>query len=155
MSTILIAADGSKASQAASRLGLEIAQATGDEVVFIAVWAMIRSGFGVPYTYLEDTWLEAEKDRAEEVLAAAKARAATLGIQVETMLVEGSAAYEICKAAKERDARMIVIGSHGWGALRGFMYGSVVAEVLKTAPCPVLSGAPSTRDPLDPEQNAI
>ncbi len=108
----------------------------------------------MPYTYLEDTWLEAEKDRAEEVLAASKARAATLGIQAETMLVEGSAAYEICKAAEERDARMIVIGSHGWGALRGFMYGSVVAEVLRRAPCPVLSGAPASRDLIDPEKTA-
>ena len=76
MSTILIATDGSEASEAASRLGLDIAKAIGDNVVFIAVWAMIRSGFGVPYSYLEDTWLEAEKDRAEEVLAASKEDAA-------------------------------------------------------------------------------
>jgi nucleotide-binding universal stress UspA family protein len=151
VSTILIATDGSEASEAASRLGLEIAKATGDEVVFIAVWAMIRSGFGVPYAYLEDTWLEAERDRAEQVLAASKEHAATLGIEAETMLVEGSAAYEICRAARERHARMIVIGSHGWGGLRALMNGSVVAAVQRSAPCPVLSGAPASRDPLDPE----
>ena len=133
---ILIATDGSKASEAASRLGLEIAKATGDEVVFIAVWAMIRSGFGVPYAQLKDTWLEAEKDRAVEVLAAAQALAETFGLQAETMLVEGSPAYEICRAAEQRDARMIVIGSHGWGGLRGFMYGSVVAAVPEIGPVP-------------------
>ena len=154
MSTILIATDGSKASQAASTLGLEIAEATGDEVVFIAVWAMIRSGFGVPYSHLKDTWLEAEKDRAEEVLASSQALAATFGIQAETMLVEGAPAYEICRAAEARDARMIVIGSHGWGGLVGFMYGSVVAAVLRSAPCPVLCGAPTPRDPLGAEETA-
>jgi nucleotide-binding universal stress UspA family protein len=150
--TILIAVDGSEASEAASKLGLEIAKAIGDEVVFIAVWAMIRSEFGVPYAYLEDTVVDAEKNRADEVLAASNARAATLGIQAETILIEGSAAHEICKAAKERETRMIVIGSHGWGALRGFIYGSVVAEVRRSAPCPVLSGAPASRDLLDPDE---
>lgn len=154
MSTILIATDGSEASDAASRLGLEIAKATEDKVVFIAVWAMIQSGFGVPYTYLKDKWLDAEKDRAEEVLAASKEHAATLGIQAETLLVEGSAAYEICQAAKERNARMLVIGSHGWGSVRAFMYGSVAAAVLRSSPCPVLSGAPASRDPLVPEDIA-
>ena len=151
----MIATDGSEASEAASRLGLDIAKAIGDDVVFIAVWAMIRSGFGVPYTYLEDTWLEAEKDRAEEVLAAAKEDAAALGIEAETVLIEGSAAYEICRVARERHARMIVIGSHGWGGLRAFMYGSVAAAVQRSAPCPVLSGAPASRDPLDPERSSL
>lgn len=150
MSTVLIATDGSEAAETASRLGLEIAKATGDEVIFIAVWAMIQSAFGVPYTYLKDTSLEAEKEGAEQVLAACKEHAATLGINAETLLIEGSAAYEICHAAKERNARMIVIGSHGWGAVRSFMYGSVASAVLRSAPCPVLSGAPATRDRPEP-----
>ena len=105
MSTVSIATDGSEQAATASRLGLEIAKATRDEVIFIAVWAMIRSAFGVPYTYLKDTSLEAEKEGAEQVLAACKEHAATLGINAETLLVEGSAAYEICHAAKQCNAR--------------------------------------------------
>jgi len=33
---------------------------------------------------------------------------------------------------------MIVIGSQGWGALTGALFGSVSAHVLHNAPCPVV-----------------
>jgi nucleotide-binding universal stress UspA family protein len=33
---------------------------------------------------------------------------------------------------------MIVIGAHGWGAVRRLMHGSVSSAVMHDAPCPVL-----------------
>ena len=39
----------------------------------------------------------------------------------------------------ERDgARMIVVGHHGGGTVRGAIMGSVTFKVLHDAPCPVL-----------------
>ena len=40
--------------------------------------------------------------------------------------------------AAERSARMIVLGSHGWGAIKSALYGSTAAGVMRHAPCPVL-----------------
>ena len=57
-------------------------------------------------------------------------------------LVEGSPAEEIAKAAaKNRDA-MIVIGSHGAGALERLVVGSTTEKVLRLAECPVLVTKP-------------
>ena len=40
--------------------------------------------------------------------------------------------------ASEYDAQLIVVGSHGWGAARRFLSGSVSTGLVHSAPCPVL-----------------
>jgi nucleotide-binding universal stress UspA family protein len=50
----------------------------------------------------------------------------------------GAISKEICSAAAQHQARMIVIGAHGWGAVRRLMHGSVSSAVMHDAPCPVL-----------------
>ena len=148
--SILIATDGSRAAGFAAEVGMDIARGTGDDVVFIAVWDMILSGLAVPLAYIDpQPYLEADKRRAEEALAASKDHAARLGFEAETILKEGNPVAEVCRVAAERNVRMIVIGSHGWGAFRGFIHGSVVAGVLRYAPCAVLSGPPESREPFE------
>jgi nucleotide-binding universal stress UspA family protein len=50
----------------------------------------------------------------------------------------GRPAREIVKAARQRRADLIVMGSHGLTGVRKLMLGSVTEEVLKTAAIPVL-----------------
>ena len=142
MSTIVIATDGSQAADSATALGLDVARALGDSVVFIAVWEMIRGEFGTPLPAVDVSYLETERDTGRQVLEAAQQRADALGIPAETVLVQGEAVREICRLADERDARMIVIGAHGWGPFRSMIRGSVAAGVLAHADRPVLTGAP-------------
>ena len=52
--------------------------------------------------------------------------------------VQGSVPDEILKLAREHGASLIVMGSHGHGALYHLLVGSVADAVLKEAPCPVL-----------------
>jgi len=52
--------------------------------------------------------------------------------------VQGSIPDEILKLAREHAATLIVMGSHGHGALYHLLVGSVTNAVLKHAPCPVL-----------------
>jgi nucleotide-binding universal stress UspA family protein len=151
MATILIATDGSQAAESAVELGVEIAKATHDELVIVSVWDMIRSGIGAPFGYIDQRYIDADRARAAEVLEAARARASRLGVSVETELLWGEPVHEICKAAVQHHARMIVIGAHGWSAAKALVHGSVVAGVLRYAPCPVLTGAPGTRELLDRE----
>ena len=144
MSTILIATDGSAPALTAEADGLELAQALGDDVLFVSVWhELITGSFGVPPTYVSGEVLEAEKTWAKQALQDARSRAEAAGVPAETMLVEGLAADEICRIATERGVRMIVIGSHGWGAMRTLLSRSTVSGVLAHAPCPVLSGTPA------------
>jgi nucleotide-binding universal stress UspA family protein len=51
---------------------------------------------------------------------------------------QGDACDEICAAAEEAGAGMIVLGAHGWGAVRRMLFGSVSSAVLHHASCPVL-----------------
>lgn len=146
MATIMIATDGSQAAQSAVELGLEIAQATGDDVLFVSVWDMIRGGIGAPFGYIDQEYVDADRGVAEDVLTAAMARASELGVEAESCLLFGEPVSEICTTARHRNVRMIVIGAHGWSALKSMIHGSVVTGVLRYAPCPVLTGAPGTRE---------
>ena len=143
MSTILIATDGSEPARVAAETGLDLARCLGDQVVFVAVWHPIyTSTFGVPPTYFGPDVVEAERQWAADALEQAASSARAMGVDADTVLLEGSPATEICRYAADHDVRMIVIGSHGWGAVRSVVSRSTVSGVLAHAPCPVLSGTP-------------
>ena len=60
------------------------------------------------------------------------------GIEAETLLILGSPADEIVVAAHDHDADMIVMGSHGHGALYELMVGTATQAVLRHTTRPVL-----------------
>ena len=67
--------------------------------------------------------------------------AATLRLdprRVSVDVVVGPAAFEIVRYASERGADLLVLGSHGRGAIRRFLLGSVAERVLREASCPVM-----------------
>lgn len=74
--------------------------------------------------------------RGELEGAAAKLRAP--GRTVETALVIGRTADVIVEEAERSKADLIVIGSRGFRAIKSALLGSVSAEVVDRAPCPVL-----------------
>jgi nucleotide-binding universal stress UspA family protein len=60
-------------------------------------------------------------------------------LRVETRVEEGDPAYGILAVAKEIGAGMIVMGTHGRTGIRRLLMGSVAEEVLRKAPCPVMT----------------
>ena len=58
--------------------------------------------------------------------------------EVLALHVQGSIPGEILDLAREQGATLIVMGSHGHGALYHLLVGSVTTAILKEAPCPVL-----------------
>jgi nucleotide-binding universal stress UspA family protein len=73
----------------------------------------------------------------------------------ETMLDEGDPAVALAARGVELD--LLVIGSRGYGPVRRVLLGGVSAEVMRTAPCPVIvvprSGA-ATTDESEPAAEA-
>jgi nucleotide-binding universal stress UspA family protein len=55
------------------------------------------------------------------------------------VLTSSSAAAAIVEYAKDQRIDLIVIGTHGRGALSHLFLGSVAERVVRTAPCPVLT----------------
>jgi nucleotide-binding universal stress UspA family protein len=60
--------------------------------------------------------------------------------KVERMVVEGDPATNILKVATAKQSDVIMMPTHGHGAFRRFLLGSVTAKVLHDADCPVWTG---------------
>ena len=60
----------------------------------------------------------------------------------ETMVAVGAAHVKIVEVAKERNASMIVMTTHGRRGVAHALMGSVAEKVLRSAPCPVFSVKP-------------
>jgi len=63
------------------------------------------------------------------------------GLAVKRVLKKGDPAEEIVRSAREEKAGLIVMPTHGLGAFRRFLLGSVTAKVLHDSECPVWTGA--------------
>ncbi len=58
---------------------------------------------------------------------------------IEKMVVRGVPFVEIIKTAREKNADLIVIGTHGRTGIDHMLFGSTAEKVVRKAPCPVLT----------------
>jgi nucleotide-binding universal stress UspA family protein len=82
--------------------------------------------------------LEAEQRVEAERLGELAKQVGARGVVCESAVRFGLPADEILSAAAEHGADLLVMGSHGHGALYHLFTGSVVTGVLKRSTCPVL-----------------
>ena len=64
-------------------------------------------------------------------------------VPVKRLVYEGDPVDQIVAFAQSEHSDLIVMSTHGFGVLRRFLLGSVVAKVLHDAACPVLTGVHS------------
>ena len=60
------------------------------------------------------------------------------GLETTALLVHGATVETILKEASKLDVDMIVVGSHGRGAMYQLLLGSVSEGILQNARCPIL-----------------
>lgn len=138
---ILLATDGSPSAADAQAKAIELAQLLdvtllAVSVAHVSLPAVGYSGYGYSNVVAELTG--AEHERVEKLLADVAETAEAAGVRCSPYVGEGIAADEICRIAAEREAQMIVVGSHGWNAARRLFSGSVSTALVHQAPCPVL-----------------
>ncbi|HUG47424.1 MAG TPA: universal stress protein [Candidatus Limnocylindria bacterium] len=75
---------------------------------------------------------------AEELLDEASRQLEVTGLGVEPLVLRGRPATLILEQATDWPAQLVVLGSRGHGRLGTALLGSVSAEVVDHAPCPVL-----------------
>ena len=63
------------------------------------------------------------------------------GLSVKRELLEGDPAHTIVETAGQQNVDLIMMPTHGYGAFRRFLIGSVTAKVLHDSECPVWTGA--------------
>jgi nucleotide-binding universal stress UspA family protein len=141
MKTILTAVDFSPVTPKVLEGASALARATGVGILLLnvvepaAAYVPVGAAMDVitaPIP-LEPPDMEAVKARLEEL--ATPLRAA--GAPVETLAVTGLPADEILAVAGDSGAGMIVLGSHGHGAVYQLFAGSIVTAVLHKARIPV------------------
>ena len=85
-------------------------------------------------------------DQAEKKMAALLERLKPKYPDCEGVLLRGDAAENIVKLAAEREADLIIIGSHGAKGIEKVLLGSVAERVLQQAGCPTLVFNPYRAD---------
>ena len=83
--------------------------------------------------------------RQGQALLAELVAAAQLGTDVERRVVFGPAARSLAKLCQDEEADLLVLGSRGRGGLRSALLGSVTAEIVGLATCPVVIVPPAAR----------
>ena len=139
MKRLLIATDGSEASREAVTEGVALARDLDARVLFVYVKPAPSNLFGAPYYQRKLTGETAEARRA---VGEAMQVALEEGVDADWEILEGDAAGKIVGLARERKADLIVVGSHGRGAIAGTVVGSVSGEVVHNADRPVLVARP-------------
>ncbi len=64
---------------------------------------------------------------------------ADAGVVCQTDVLVGSPYLEIVRYAEAHDIDLIVLGTHGRGAISHALMGSVAEKIVRKAPCPVLT----------------
>jgi nucleotide-binding universal stress UspA family protein len=82
--------------------------------------------------------LRQETQKAGEQLVASVANSLDKSnVKIETAVREGDPASMIVEQAREWQADLIVVGSHGYTGLKRLVLGSVAQSVVSHAPCSV------------------
>jgi nucleotide-binding universal stress UspA family protein len=137
---ILVGVDGSACSIVALDLVSSLPWPVGTEITLLAAYDVPvdwTGGVGSTMDWVGDVE-DAARDTLVEQLRGLAPRIEEGGHDVERVVVRGRAASAIVEAARERQVDLIVTGSRGRGRLRSMLLGSVAAEVVGEAPCPVL-----------------
>lgn len=138
---ILLATDGSSASEHAAQLAVDLARVHGARLTALYVVD--------PYPYLgvgeaNPLGFQAYMSAALQHAAEAHGKVMALcekspAVEFQPRLAEDvAAATGIVQSARQIDADLIVVGSHGRTGVARLMLGSVASKVVAESPIPVL-----------------
>jgi universal stress protein A len=141
LTRILVATDFSDASEDALAYARMLADAFGASLHVLHVLEDLAAHAWTTEVYvaaLPGVHEEMERqahDRLQQLLTdEERAR-----YRAELVLRFGSPFVEIVRYAREHEIGLIVLGTHGRGALAHMLLGSVAERVVRKAPCPVLT----------------
>ncbi len=133
--SIVIGHDGSDSGDDGATLGAQLAHATGETPIIVAVYPE-ENPIGAGRVDAE--WVAYMRQQAEEVREHARRFLEGRGVQAEYRVVgSSSAAHGLDDIAEAESASMIVVGSSPRGARRRISPGSTGERLLHGAICPV------------------
>lgn len=137
---ILVPVDFSAHSTEAVRFAADLARRYEASLTLVHVYQPMTYVLPEGYVLLGPAQLEELLGQFKTKLADAKRDALALGaLQVETALLEGGVISELMRYTAEAGCDMIVMGTHGRTGWKHMLIGSVAENVVRAAPCPVLT----------------
>ena len=137
MKMIIAAIDFSDVSAKVLAQAGGLAKATGAKVLVVHGIEQLSDIYG--YTVPEAA--DFETHARERACGALKERAAEMGLpeeQVETEVLEGALMESLVKCTQEREADLLVLGSHGHGVVARMLIGSTAQRVIHHTCVPAL-----------------
>ena len=146
MKPVMLATDGSPTAAKATETAIELARLLRSELVIVSVWNVTYPTVGMAPMPVNGELAKLGEDEARRAATEAAARAEEAGVEARSVVLRGFPVEEICLAAETFVPRLLVVGAHGWGALKRTLFGSVSTGVLHHATCPVLVVRPESLD---------
>ncbi len=138
---VLVATDGSDLSVSAAHRAFELLGPLTD-VTVLAVLTEVPGDDAGGFESSTESPLQEQQSWENETTAAQEVISKTLtevhGATVATRIEVGDAGPMIVWVAEQIGADVVVVGSHGRGALKRIVSGSVSEHVVHHSPCPVL-----------------
>ena len=134
---VLIPVDGSEVAEAILPFILEIAGPLDLDVVLLEVNRPIPPLAVEGSKYIEIENVTKRREDAEAYLAGLAAEMRAKGVRAETRVRRGEPVAEILAAAREEDADLIAMTTHGRSGPARLLFGSVAEGVLRHSPIPV------------------
>lgn len=122
--TLLVTLDGSTLAEEALPPAVNLARQLKGRIVLLTV--------------VTDLSVDQRPAAAAEILEAATDRVKHAGVPVESVVRAGQPAAEIAHVAREQNAALVVIATHGRTGLARTVLGSIAGEVVHRSPSPVM-----------------
>ncbi|NKY17273.1 universal stress protein [Tsukamurella spumae] len=135
---VVVGVDGSEVSATAVRAAFEEASARGVDLIAVHAWTDLPASYAAAYAAAYDIDWEAERTREEAALAENLAGYADEfpDVTVARVVTRGDATAALVHHSE--GASLVVVGSHGRGAVGAFLLGSVSGHVIAHSASPVL-----------------
>jgi nucleotide-binding universal stress UspA family protein len=138
LKNILFATDFSQAADAAAPIAIQIARRYGAKVYGVHV-----NRFDDYTATAPNAWAAmaeaAEKETKED---AARLNKQLQGVEHEVVIAEGNIWQVMSNIIEQKEIDLIVLGTRGRTGLGKVILGSVAEQILRQAPCPVLTVGP-------------
>jgi nucleotide-binding universal stress UspA family protein len=129
---IVVGYDGGDGARAALEEALELCRDLGAELVVVF-------GYGIPLPERQSAdYREALREMGQGFAQEAVERAAEAGVQASAEVVFEKAPQALVGAGDKHDARMLVVGAHGEGPIKGAILGSTAHRLVHLSERPVL-----------------
>ena len=138
LKNILFATDFSPAADAAAPFAIQIARSYGAKVYGVHVNASNDYAALAPEAWT--VMVEASEKEAKEQIQ--RLNEQLRGVEHEVVIGQGNISETIANVIKEKEIDLVVVGTRGRTKLGKALLGSVAEQILRLAPCPVLTVGP-------------